>query len=257
MAIFTEAVCLNWLNEEALYEQLFSKEDFENAIKNAKSIVSQYPEVAKHITYSTISSYNEYVKSVNNGDGKYGQNLCIAIANGMDPKLDDKILVQIQNKLRTKQKYLTSYGGHENPKKYKNWDEVPTYIVIQLHGKPKPLSKSKSSIPQEIKDAIKKIRELDKKYRDRYKSDCYGRFEYPSADDINESIECDEDPHIAICDVRGNVSKAQNMGGEEYDKYINDKWSIFDKMFNELNRNNEFGCDDDDYELSIYYKMKK
>lgn len=257
MAIFTENVCLNWFNEEALYEQLFSKEDFQNAIKNAKSIVSQYPEVAKHITYSTISSYNEYVKSVNNGDGKYGQNLCIAIAKDMDPKLDDKILVQIQNKLRTKQKYLTSYGGHENPKKYKNWDEVPTYIVIQLHGKPKPLSKSKSSIPQEIKDAIKKIRELDKKYRDRYKSDCYGRFEYPSADDINESIECDEDPHIAICDVRGNVSKAQNMSGEEYDKYINDKWSIFDKMFNELNRNNEFGCDDDDYELSIYYKMKK
>lgn len=47
------------------------------------------------------------------------------------------------------------------------------------------------------------------------------------------------------------------MSGEEYDKYINDKWSIFNKMFNELNRNNEFGCDDDDYELSIYYKMKK
>lgn len=257
MAIFTENVCLDWLNEEALYEQLFSKEDFENAIKNTKSIVSQYPEVAKHIKYSTISKYNEYVKSVNNGDGKYGQNLCIAIANGINPKLDDKILVQIQSKLRTKQKYLTSYGGHENPKKYKSWDEVPTYIVIQLHGKPKPLSKSKSSIPQEIKDAIKRIKELDKKYRDKYKSDCYGRFEYPSADDINESIECNEDPHIAVCDVRGNVSKAQNMSGEEYDKYVNDKWSIFNKMFNELNKNNEFGCDDDDYELSIYYKMKK
>lgn len=33
MAIFTESVCLDWLNEEALYEQLFSKEDFQNAIK--------------------------------------------------------------------------------------------------------------------------------------------------------------------------------------------------------------------------------
>jgi len=56
MAIFTESVCLDWLNEEALYEQLFSKEDFENAIKNAKSVISQYPEVSKHITYSTIST---------------------------------------------------------------------------------------------------------------------------------------------------------------------------------------------------------
>lgn len=130
MAIFTENVCLNWFNEEALYEQLFSKEDFENAIKNTKSIVSQYSEVAKHIKYSTISEYNEYVKSVNNGDGKYGQNLCIGIAKDIDPKLDDKIFVQIQNKLRTKQKYLTSYGGHKSSNNYKRLDEIPTYIVI-------------------------------------------------------------------------------------------------------------------------------
>lgn len=58
MAIFTESVCLNWLNEEALYEQLFSKEDFENAIKNTKSIISQYPEIAKHIKLNTPQYLN-------------------------------------------------------------------------------------------------------------------------------------------------------------------------------------------------------
>lgn len=48
----------------------------------------------------------------------------------------------------------------------------------------KSLLENSVILPQEIKDAIKKIKELDKKYKDKYKSDCFGKIQYQDNEDI-------------------------------------------------------------------------
>lgn len=110
-------------------------------------------------------------------------------------------------------------------------------------------------LPQEIKDAIKKIKELDKKYKDKYKSDCFGKIQYQDNEDIYTDIEISHNIWLASCLVH---ERKQGQPENIFANELADRQKIFLEMFKELKSySKNFNMDESKNEVMIFYYYKK
>ena len=110
-------------------------------------------------------------------------------------------------------------------------------------------------LPQEIKDAIKKIKELDKKYKDKYKSDCFGKIQYQDNEDIDTDIETSHNIWLASCLV---YERKQGQPENIFANELADRQKIFLEMFKELKSSSKnFNMDESKNEVMIFYYYKK
>lgn len=110
-------------------------------------------------------------------------------------------------------------------------------------------------LPKEIKDAIKKIKELDKKYKDKYKSDCFGKIQYRDNEDIYTNIEISHNIWLASCLVH---ERKQGQPENIFANELADRQKIFLEMFKELKSySKNFNMDESKNEAMIFYYYKK
>ena len=110
-------------------------------------------------------------------------------------------------------------------------------------------------LPQEIKDAIKKIKELDKKYKDKYKSDCFGKIQYQDNEDIDTDIETSHNILLASCLIH---ERKQGQPENIFANELADRQKIFLEMFKELKSySKNFNMDESKNEVMILYYYKK
>ena len=110
-------------------------------------------------------------------------------------------------------------------------------------------------LPQEIKDAIKKIKELDKKYKDKYKSDCFGKIQYQDNEDIYTNIEISHNIWLASCLVH---ERKQGQPENIFANELADRQKIFLEMFKELKSySKNFNMYESKNEVMIFYYYKK
>lgn len=110
-------------------------------------------------------------------------------------------------------------------------------------------------LPQEIKDAIKKIKELDKKYKDKYKSDCFGKIQYQDNEDIDTDIETSHNIWLASCLIH---ERKQGQPENIFASELADRQKIFLEMLKELKSySKNFNMDESKNEVMIFYYYKK
>lgn len=239
MAIFTELVCLNWFNEGSGI--IISEQEFNSAINIVKSILSRRPYI--NAKYSTIETYNRYKSK---SHGKY-QSIKICHASINDSTYSKK-LDEAWDAIRKK----SQNSGFDlyNTAKYES-SRVELDIEIS-----KVDDSQTAKIPQDLKNCITKLKELDKKYHDEYKSNCYYKIRYYTQNQIKDDI--DTDPAIAAIDIiNTNDNKWDSLSRDDFVKEVNSRWKIFDKLYKELKSSfKKIDYDGDKYDAIIYYKTE-